>query len=65
VFFILVATVMIQRITIRTLILLDNSQKKLFRVLTFPVFSQNKSVAFILKKEFGNEVEGINRLLNV
>jgi hypothetical protein len=65
VFFILIATVMIQRITIKTLITLDNSQKKLFRVLTFPVFSQNKSVAFILKKEFGNEVEGINRLLNV
>jgi len=61
--FILIATAMIQRITLRKLIDLDNSQKKVFRTLTYYVFSQNKSVGFLLKKEFGDEVEGINRIL--
>jgi len=61
--FIVIATVMVQRITLRKLIDLDNSQKKIFRTLTYYVFSQNKSVGFLLKKEFGDEIEGLNRIL--
>jgi len=61
--FICIATVMIQKITLQTLIILDSSQKKLFRSLTYYMFSQNKAVGFLLKKEFGEEVEGLNRIL--
>jgi len=61
--FIVIATIMVQRITLRKLIDLDNSQKKIFRTLTYYVFSQNKSVGFLLKKEFGDEIEGLNRIL--
>jgi len=61
--FIIITTIVIQTITLSTLIKLDNSQKKLFRSLTYYVFSQNKSVGFLLKKEFGDEVEGLNRIL--
>lgn len=61
--FIVLTTIVIQTVTLNKLIYLDNSQKKLFRSLTYHVFSQNKAVGFLLKKEFGEEVEGLNRVL--
>ncbi len=61
--FIIITTIEIQMVTLNKLIHLDNSQKKLFRSLIYHVFSQNKAVGFLLKKEFGEEVEGLNRVL--
>jgi len=63
VFLIILTTLVIQIVTLRKLIVLDNCQKKVFRSLTYYVFSQNKSVGFLLKKEFGDEIEGLNRIL--
>ncbi len=61
--FIILTTIIIQMVSLNRLIQLDNSQKKLFRSLTYHVFSQNKTVGFLLKKDFGDEVEGMNRIL--
>ncbi len=61
--FIVITTIVVQTVTLNKLIRLDNSQKKLFRSLTYHVFSQNKAVGFLLKKDFGEEVEGLNRVL--
>jgi hypothetical protein len=63
VIFIILTTILTQKVTLQTLIILDSSQKKLFRSLTYYMFSQNKAVGFLLKKEFGEEVEGLNRIL--
>jgi len=63
VIFIVITTILTQKVTLQTLIILDSSQKKLFRSLTYYMFSQNKAVGFLLKKEFGEEVEGLNRIL--
>jgi len=65
VLFIIISTFAIQAISIQKFINLDNSQRKIFRVVTYRVFTQNKILGFLLKKQFKSETEGLNRILSV